>query len=246
MQQDRSGNPTLSKGAIDRVMAIESADHATVNGTIFKTVILVLMVFIAGAFSWQWAATLSGGVTWLLGISSIVALAVGFLAAFKPETTPVTAPIYAIAEGFLLGVISRWASESFGNIVVQAIALTGVIFFTTLFLYQAKIVKVTEKFRSVVVIATLGIFAYYLITLVLGIFGVNVPLVYSNSSWGIAFSLAVVFIAALNLLLDFNFVESAANNKAPKVFEWYGAFGMVVTLVWLYLEILRLLGKARG
>jgi uncharacterized YccA/Bax inhibitor family protein len=168
------------------------------------------------------------------------------IASFVPKSTPVTAPLYALAEGFLLGAISHWANNAYGGIVLQAVALTGVIFFSTLFLYQTRIVKVTEKFKSVVMIATLGIFLYYMLTFVLSLFGVSAPLIYDSGTFGIIFSLVIIFIAALNLLLDFNFVETAAANKAPKVFEWYGAFGLMVTLVWLYLEVLRLLAKTRS
>lgn len=246
MDQERSGNPALSKGAMDRVMAVESANSATVGGTVFKTLILVTIVIISAAFSWRWASNAGSSYGILLIAASIAALIFGLIASFVPKSTPITAPLYAVAEGALLGVISMWASKSFGDIAVQAVALTGVIFFSTLFLYQARIVRVTEKFKSVVIIATLGVFLYYFLTFILGIFGVNMPLVYDTGTWGIVFSLVVVFIASLNLLLDFNFVETAADNKAPKVFEWYGAFCLTVTLVWLYLEILRLLAKIRS
>lgn len=175
-----------------------------------------------------------------------MALIFGLVASFVPKSTPVTAPLYAVAEGVLLGAVSMWASQYLGNIVIQAVALTGVVFFSTLFLYQTRVVRVTEKFKSIVLIATLGIFLYYALTLILSIFGIHMPLIYDNGTWGIVFSLVVIFIAALNLLLDFNFVETAVENKAPKLFEWYGAFGITVTLIWLYLEILRLLAKIRS
>jgi uncharacterized YccA/Bax inhibitor family protein len=246
MQQDKSGNPALSKSAMDRVMEIESVDHATVGGTIFKTAMLVVLVFIAGAFSWRLAASSSSTLTVLLFGSMIAALGFGLAASFAPKTTPITAPLYAVAEGFLLGAISFWANDAVGGIVLQAIALTGVIFFSTLFLYQARIVRVTEKFKSIVMIATLGIFLYYMLAFVASFFGSQLPLIYDSGTGGIIFSLIVIFIASLNLLLDFSFVESAAESKAPKVFEWYGAFGLTVTLIWLYIEILRLLLKTRN
>lgn len=246
MQQDKSGNPALSKSAMERVMSIESVDYATVGGTVFKTVVLVMLVIITGAFSWRMASVAGASLSILLFGSMAAALIFGLTASFAPKTTPITAPLYAVAEGFLLGAVSFWANEAIGGIVMQAIALTGVIFFSTLFLYQARIVKVTEKFRSIVLIATLGIFLYYFVAFIASLFGGKLPLIYDSGTWGIVFSLAVIFIAALNLLLDFHFVESAATTKAPKVFEWYGAFGLTVTLIWLYIEILRLLGKTRN
>jgi uncharacterized YccA/Bax inhibitor family protein len=246
VQQDQSGNPALSKKAMERVMAVESADSATVGGTVFKTLILLVLVIISAVFSWRAAGNMSGSFAITLIGSSIAALVFGLIACFAPKTTPITAPLYAIAEGYLLGAVSRWANDAYGSIVVQAIALTGVIFFATLFLYQTRLVRVTEKFKSVVIIATVGIFLYYALTFILGLFGVHMPLMYDSGPWGIAFSLVIIFIAALNLLLDFNFVETAATNKAPKVFEWYGAFGLMVTLIWLYMEVLRLLAKTRN
>lgn len=246
MQQDQSGNPALNKKVMERVMAVESADHATVGGTVFKTLILLALVIAGGVFSWRIAGSMSGTAITLLIVSSIAALGLGFATAFVPKIAPFTAPLYAVAEGFLLGAISRWANDAYGGIVVQAIALTGVVFFSTLFLYQTRIVKVTEKFRSIVLIATLGIGLYYLVAFILSFFSVQAPLIWDSGPWGIVFSLIIIFIAALNLLLDFNFVETAAANKAPKVFEWYGAFGLMVTLIWLYIEILRLLAKTRN
>ncbi|MFO0882260.1 MAG: Bax inhibitor-1/YccA family protein [Candidatus Saccharimonadales bacterium] len=246
MQQEQSGNPALSKKAMERVMAVESASHATVGGTVVKTLILVLLVMATGVLGWRAVGNVTGNVALLLIGSSIAALVFALIASFVPKSTPITAPLYALAEGFLLGAISRWANDAYGNIVVQAIALTGVIFFSTLFLYQTRIIKVTEKLRAVILIATLGVVMYYVLAFFLSLFGVTAPLIWDSGTFGIVFSLVVIFIAALNLLLDFNFVETAAASKAPKVFEWYGAFGLMVTLIWLYLEILRLLGKVRG
>lgn len=227
-------------------MAVESANHATVGGTVIKTLILLVLVITAGVFSWQSAGSMTGSIGLAITGASIAALIFGITASFVPRLSPIMAPLYALAEGYLLGAVSRWANDAYGGIVVQAIALTGVIFFVTLFLYQTRIVRVTEKFKSVVIIATVGIFFYYLLAFGLGLFGVQAPLIYNTGTWGIVFSLAIIFIAALNLLLDFNLVETAAAKKAPKVFEWYGAFALMVTLVWLYLEVLRLLGNARN
>lgn len=246
MQQNESGNPALSKKVMDRVMAVDSADHATVGGTVFKTLVLLALVIVTGVVGWQIAGNMTGTAAALVIGSSIAALIFGIITAFSPKAAPITAPLYAVAEGLLLGAISRWFNDMYGGIIVQAIALTGVIFFSTLFLYQTRIVKVTKKFQSVVLIGTLGIGLYYLLAFILSLFGVQAPLIWDSGTVGILFSLFIIFIASLNLLLDFNFVETAAANKAPKVFEWYGAFGLMVTLIWLYVEILRLLGKTRG
>lgn len=249
--QDTSGNPALNKKALSRVMELETTKSATISGTVFKTLFLLALVIGAGAYSWNSADTASSTFMFSLFGSMFAALAFGLIASFVPKTAPITAPLYALAEGYLLGAVSFWASSAYsasgaGNIVVQAIALTGVIFFATLFLYQTRLVQVTQKFKAIVMIGMLGIFMYYMLAMVLGLFGVSVPLIYDSGPWGIAFSLVVIFIAAMSLLLDFNMVETAVTNKAPKVFEWYGAFALMVTLVWLYLEILRLLGKLRG
>lgn len=246
MDQERSGNPALSKGAMERVMSLESTNSATVGGTVFKTLFLVTLVIISAALSWRWASTASSNYSWVLYAAPIVAMIFAIIAIFVPKSTPITATLYAVAEGVALGVVSMLLTRSFGNIVVQAVALTGVIFFTTLFLYHARVVRVTEKFKSVVIIATVGVALYYILSIVLGLFGTQIPIVSGAGPLGIIFSLVIVFIASLNLLLDFNFVETAAASKAPKIFEWYGAFGLILTLVWLYLEILNLLSKIRS
>lgn len=246
MDQNRSGNPALGKSAMERVMSVESVKSATVGGTIFKTLLLVTLVIISAAISWRWASNASVNYTWLLYAAPILAMIFALFAIFIPKSTPVTAPLYAVAEGSAIGVVSMVLASSFGGIVTQAVSLTGVIFFTTLFLYQARVVRITKKLRSTIIIATVGIALYYLVTIVLGMFGVQLPLVSGTGPIGIGVSLVIVFVASLNLLLDFNFVETAADSKAPKIFEWYGAFGLILTLVWLYLEILNLLSKIRS
>lgn len=244
--QDKTGNPAFGAKALERLQATESTSYATVGGTTIKILILLALVIISGYFGWQGAAHNSASVVFLMAGAAIGSLIFALLAIFMPKTTPVTAPLYALAEGYLLGVISKYAEVSYGGIVVQAIALTGVILFTTLFLYQARIVKVTQKFRSIVIISTVGIAVYFLLALILGLFGVEMPLIYNTGTFGIIFSLVVVFVASLNLFLDFDFIERTASSKsAPKVFEWYGAFGLMVTLIWLYISIIRLLSNSR-
>jgi hypothetical protein len=244
--QEQSGNPALSKKVLQRVMSVDSVEHATVPGTIARTIFLLILLTVAGAFTWRAVNVGSTSIAPLLIISIVSALGLGLIASFFPKSTPITAPLYAIAEGVLLGAVSKMFSEQYNNIIIQAVALTGVIFFSALFLYSTRIIKITQKFQSIVLIATGGIFLYYLLTIILSFFHFQMPLIYNTGPFGIIFSLVVIFVAALNLFLDFNLVETAANNKAPKVFEWYGAFALMVTIVWLYLEILRLLSKIRN
>jgi uncharacterized YccA/Bax inhibitor family protein len=153
--------------------------------------------------------------------------------------------VYAILEGLVIGGISAYAEAQLKGIVFQAVALTFGTLFSLLVAYRSGVIKVTEKFRLGVVAATGAIFLVYLVSIVLGFFGVSVPLIYSGGTFGILFSLFVVVIAALNLVLDFDFIEQGARQGAPKYMEWYGAFGLMVTLIWLYIEFLRLLTKLR-
>lgn len=243
--QDQSGNPALNNKVLKKVLAVDSVNHATIPGTISKTFILMLLLVLSGSFSWGLVSSGSSILPLLVGVSFFAVFVFGLLASFLPKTAPITAPLYAIAEGVLLGAVSKLENAVYSGIVVQAIALTGVIFFSALFMYSAGLVKVTQKFQSIVLIATGGIFLYYLLSIILGLFHVQMPLIYNTGPAGIIFSLVVVFIAALNLFLDFNLVETAVRNKAPKIFEWYGAFALIVTIIWLYIEIIRLLSKIR-
>ena len=165
---------------------------------------------------------------------------------FKKTWAPVTAPLYAIAQGFFLGAISAMYEARFNGIVMQAVLLTFGTLFALLFAYRSGLIKATENFKLGVVAATGGIALVYLASIVLGFFGVQIPMIHESGIVGIGFSLFVVVIAALNLVLDFDFIENATEKGAPKYMEWYGAFGLMVTLVWLYLEFLRLLSKLQS
>ena len=174
----------------------------------------------------------------------------GFIAAlitlFKKHWSPITAPIYALAQGLFLGGISALYEAQFQGIVIQAIGLTLGILSSLLFLYKTGIVKPTENFRLMVTSATMGITLLYLVSMVMNMFGASIGFIHSNGLMGIGFSLFVVAIAALNLVLDFDFIEQGAEQNAPKYMEWFGAFSLMVTLIWLYLEMLRLLAKLRS
>jgi len=165
---------------------------------------------------------------------------------FKKTWSPVTAPLYALVEGFFLGAISAMFNARFEGIVFQAVLLTFCTLFALLFAYRSGLIKATENFKLGVVAATGGIALVYLATIVLGFFGIKIPMIHDSGIVGIGFSLFVVVIAALNLVLDFDFIENGVEQGAPKYMEWYGAFGLMVTLVWLYIEFLRLLSKLQS
>jgi uncharacterized YccA/Bax inhibitor family protein len=243
---DKSGNPALSDKALGKINYIEGSATATVAGTTFKIFVLLFLTIAAGYFGWQ-AMQNSATVPLVLILGAVIIGTITAIATvFNPTIAPVTGPIYAISQGYVMGAISQVYNAQFDGIVVQAIGLTGAIFFVSLWAFSAGLIKVTEKFRTGVIIATLGIAVYYLIALVLSLFGVAAPLIFDTGTFGIIFSLVVIFIATLNLILDFDLIKKLEERKAPKAFEWYGAFALMVTLIWLYLEVLRLLGKTRS
>jgi uncharacterized YccA/Bax inhibitor family protein len=186
-----------------------------------------------------------GAMLYLIG-GAIGGFVLALVTAFKKEWSPVTAPLYALVEGFFLGSISAIYNAQFEGIVLQAVMLTFGTLFALLFAYRTGLIKATENFKLGVAAATGGIFLIYLATIVLGLFGIKIPYIHESGIIGIGFSLFVIVIAALNLVLDFDFIESGVEAGAPKYMEWYGAFGLMVTLVWLYIEFLRLLAKLRG
>ena len=237
----RTSNPALNERAFEGVGYGD--EPMTVQGTANKTGALLLLL-VAAAF-WTWTQTLQPGANvmpWVWG-GSIGGLVVAIVTIFKKTWSPFTAPLYAILEGLALGAISALFNAQYPGIVVQAVLLTFGTLAVLLVAYKTGAIKVTENFRLGIIAATGGIMVVYLLTWVLGMFGVAIPFIHSNGLVGIGFSLFVVVIAALNLVLDFDFIENAAAHGAPKYMEWYGAFGLLVTLVWLYLEILRLLSK---
>ena len=211
----------------------------TIAGTTNRCIILFLLIILAGSFTWSNAA-LAGPLT--LG-GAIAGFIVAMITIFKKTWAPVTAPIYALLQGLFLGGISRMFNEQYQGLPLQAVLLTFGVMAAMLFLYQSRILRVTDKFRMIIVAATAGIAIFYVATLVLGFFGIQIPKVYEAGPIGILFSLFVVGIAAFNLALDFDFIEKGVRAAAPRYMEWYAAFGLMVTLIWLYLEILRLLSK---
>lgn len=217
-----------------------------------KTALLLAIVVATAAWTWGlffgaaspdlgWAAV----VPWMLG-GLLGGLVVAIVTVFKPQWAMVTGPLYAALEGLFIGGLSAMMELQFPGIVVQAVGLTFGTAAAMLVAYSSRLIQVTEKFRLGVVAATGGIALIYLATLILGLFGIRIPYIHESGLIGIGFSLFVVVIAALNLVLDFDLIEQSARQGAPKFMEWYGAFALVVTLVWLYIEIMHLLSKLRS
>jgi len=243
----KSSNPALGDKTFQNLQpALAAEGRMTINGTINKTLILLVLTLVPAA--WVWDKFYKGGAeavsSWIM-IAVIAGLVVAMATIFKKTWAPFTAPLYAVIEGVVIGGISAIAEAQFQGIVFQAASLTFGTLLALLVAYRTGVIKVTERFRLGVVAATGGIFVVYLISIVLGFFGINVPFIHSGGTIGILFSLFVVVIAALNLVLDFDFIERGSAEGAPKYMEWYGAFGLIVTLIWLYIEFLRLLTKLR-
>jgi len=218
----------------------------TVQGTISKT--FLLLAILSATALWSWYAMASDQLQLaVLPIAGIAGFVLALITIFKPTVAPWTAPVYAAMEGVFLGAVSQVVEMRFGKaypgIALQAVMLTVGTLLMMLFVYASGMIRVTERLKAGVVMATGAVCLFYFASMILRMFGVAIPFVFSASPIGIAFSLFVVGLAAFNLLLDFDFIEEAARREAPKYMEWYGAFGLIVTLVWLYLEMLRLLQK---
>lgn len=214
----------------------------TLNGTMNKAFIMLLLLVAGATATWTLIGSGSDAIVLIIG-GAIVGLIAVLVATFKPHLSPYLAPGYALFEGLFIGGISNFFDEMYPGIVIQAVGATFVTFFICLVLYKYQIVKVTERFRSVVVAATLAIAAYYLISWLLSLFLNFQPVHHGSSLMSIGISVFVIVIAALNIFLDFDQIERGVANRAPKYMEWYGAMGLMITLVWLYIEFLRLLSK---
>jgi uncharacterized YccA/Bax inhibitor family protein len=245
----RTSNPALNAKTFERFGpppgVAAGSEPMTIEGTVNRTAFLLLLL--VATATWTWSQTAAGVPVggYLLG-GILGGFVMALVTIFKPVWAPVTAPIYALLEGLALGAISAYFQARFPGIVIQAVALTFGVLFALLLAYRSGLIPVTENFRLGIVAATGGIAIFYLVAIGLSFFGIRIPFLHEGSWLGIAFSLFVVVIAALNLVLDFDFIEKGAEQGAPKVTEWYAAFGLIVTLVWLYLEILRLLSKLRS
>ena len=240
----RSGNPALTADTFTRVPGMPGVggEAMTVGGTVNKTAVSLVVLFIAAIYVWGRSTQGELPTWWLIG-AGIGGFVMAMATVFKPIWAPYTTPAYAALQGVFLGAISYQVEQLYPGIAAQAVFLTFGVLGSLLFAYQSGIIRATENFKLGVFAATAGIGVVYLLSFVLGFFGMSVPLIHSSGTFGILFSLFVVVIASLNLVLDFDFIEQGAEHGAPKYMEWYGAFGLLVTLVWLYLSILRLLMK---
>lgn len=251
MNLTKTSNPVLTEKRFGRE-SLASSEAMTVNGTINKTALMLLLVVAAAMFTWNKFFDIADSegassaiMPWVL-VGGVGGLITALVTVFRPQSSGISAPIYAIFEGLLLGGISAIFQSNYPGVVVRAVALTLAVFAIMLFVYRSGIIKVNRKFMLGVVAATGGIALVYFISFIAGMFGANLGFLYGSNNFSIGFSLVVVGVAALNLVLDFAFIDRASQSGAPKYMEWYGAFGLMVTLIWLYLEILRLLAKLAG
>jgi uncharacterized YccA/Bax inhibitor family protein len=241
-----TSNPAMNESVYQRAGFADSVGVMTLDGTVFKTAILTVILVGGAIVTWSpgvAATPLSQGL--LIG-GSIGGMILAFLTIFIPRISPYTAPLYAALEGLFLGGLSSIFEQRYPGIAMQAVGLTFGVLAVMLGIYASRIIRVTERFRIGVVAATGGICLVYFVAFIASLFGAHIQFINSPSLVGIGFSLFVVVIAALNLILDFDFIEQGVQRQAPKYMEWYGGFSLMVTLVWMYLEILRLLAKTRS
>jgi uncharacterized YccA/Bax inhibitor family protein len=244
----RSGNPGLNdKTFANQPLVGVGGERMTVQGAVNKS-FLLLVVLLAGAF-WPWSQYLSTGdaaaVMPLFYVGIFGGLILALVMSFKPPTATFLAIPYAALEGLAMGGISAMLERRYPGIAMQAVGATFAVFAAMLVAYKTGLIRATERFKSVVIAATGAIFLFYLLTMIVGFFHVNTSGLFNSSALGIGISLAIIVVAALNLILDFDIMETGAARGAPKYMEWFSAFGLLVTLVWLYMEILRLLANSR-
>ena len=242
----QTSNPALRTQTFSNIRASSPSDAMTMQGTANKTVMLLVLAFLPALYVWKLfysAGQNPAAVQTWMWAGLIGGLIFSLVTIFKPIWAPLSAPLYAAMEGLFLGAISAQFQTAYPGIVPQAISLTLATLLVMLAAYQSGWIQATENFKLGVVAATGGIMVVYLMSMVLGFFGITLPFIQGNGLFSLLFSGFVCIIAALNLILDFDLIQQGAKRGAPKYMEWYGAFGLLVTLVWLYLEILRLLAK---
>lgn len=246
------GNPVLSEKVFNKAHAQEGTEVMTVKGTAFKSIVLIFMVLAGAAYTWKVfneAINPASVTPWMWG-GLIGGLVVAIIISFKPNLAQYLAPVYAVLEGLFLGAISAMFNQAFAEsapgIVVNATLLTILTAVAMLVIYRTGLIKVNDKFIRIISAAVGAIALYYLVNMILSFFGVNLVMLHNSGPLSIGISLVIIGVAAFSLLVDFNFIEKSAEQGAPKYMEWYGAFALLVTLIWLYLEILKLLGKFAG
>jgi len=253
-----TSNPALNRSIFEEARSYSADGTMTIQGVVNKSLILLFLLILSA--SWVWnkvfqsmsfmgagsqAPTVSGSVYPLMMVGLFGGMIFAFVTIFKKEWSRISAPVYAVCEGLFIGGISAVFEMKYPGVVMQAVALTFATLFSMLIAYKSGLIKATEKFKLGIVAATGAIFVVYLVNWIMSFFGASIPLINSSSNFGIGFSIIIVIIAALNLILDFDLIEQGASMGMPKYMEWYGAFALMVTLVWLYIEILRLLIKLR-
>lgn len=238
-------NPVFNQSVIDKATSLDS-EPMTINGAINKTYLLGALLLAASLIVWNLFFQGYTDKVMMLGMAGLITSIIAFLVImFNRNAINIAAPIYAASEGLVLGMISAVIEKQYPGIAIQAIGLTVLALFVMLTLYRIGAIKCTEKFRSVILISTFSIGGIYLVEIIGSLFGMHIPGIFASGMVGIGFSLVVITIASLNLIIDFDFIEQGSQRMLPKSFEWYGAFGLIVTLVWLYIEILNLLSKLR-
>lgn len=236
-------NPILNSAFNERPFEVQSAPM-TVNGVVSKLGLMAVLMAIAGGITWyQFAIGNVDKVNMLMYGGFIVGFILAMVACFARKATKYVIPFYAVAEGAALSGVSCYFEAMLPGIVIKAVSLTFLTLFAMLFLYATKAIQVTDKLRGTIFTMTVALMVFYIITWILSLFHINIPMLYSSSPLSIGFSVFVCGLAAFNLLVDFDFIEQGVRNYFPKDYEWFGAFGLMVTLVWLYMEILRLLAK---
>ena len=243
----RTANPALKERTFTDIHAAAGEPAMSLQGTATKSLLLVLLTVFSASFTWNAVATGNVGILMpAVLVGGIGGFIVALITVFKPKVSPYTGPIYAALEGLLLGGVSAMYNARFQGLPAQAVALTFGVFIALLIVYRTGLIRATQNFWLGVVAATGGIMIMYLLSFVLSFFGVQMAFLHDSSPLSIGISLVIVIVAALNLVLDFDFIERGVEHGAPKYMEWYAAFGLLVTLVWLYLEMLRLLSKLQG
>jgi uncharacterized YccA/Bax inhibitor family protein len=226
----------------------------TLNGTLWATAMLFALLLAAAVVGWNMVDTrinefgdqeVTGFPTWTL-LAVLFGFGIVVLASFKPHLARFLAPVYALVQGLFVGAISHYYDVLFEGIVLQAVGATLGVFLVTMFLYHSRLVRVTDRFRRIVITATIGLAAFYLVSIVLHLFGVNITFLSEPSLLGIGFSIFAAGLAAFNLFLDYDLIERGIQHRAPAYMEWFAALGLMVTIVWLYLELLRLFAKLRS
>ncbi|MGF7141518.1 Bax inhibitor-1/YccA family protein [Roseimarinus sediminis] len=250
MNLTKTSNPLFGRNTYGRAQVAYGEERMTLNGTINKTALVILFVFASAFYVWQkfyeiYDPALPGAatskITPFLAIGGIGGFIVAIIASFSPKRSGFLTPVYAILEGMFLGGLSAMFEAQFPGLVMKAVALTFMVFMSMLLVYRQRIIKVTGKFRRGMMAALMGLMFFYLASWVAGMFGANVSYLSGGGSFGLIFSLIVTGISAFSLLLDFDFIEKGAAAGAPKYMEWYSVFGLLVSLVWLYVNLLRLL-----